>query len=73
MLRGLVDWSLENRALVLIAAVLLALGGGYALTLLPIDAVPGRHQRPGAGADEGPRARSRGDGAVRHLPRRSAR
>ena len=40
MLRGLVDWSLENRALVLIAAVLLALGGAYALTLLPIDAVP---------------------------------
>ena len=40
MLRGLVDWSLKNRAVVLIGAVLLALGGAYALTLLPIDAVP---------------------------------
>ncbi|MEW6367151.1 MAG: CusA/CzcA family heavy metal efflux RND transporter [Acidobacteriota bacterium] len=40
MLRRLVDFSLENRALVLIAATLLVLGGGYALTRLPIDAVP---------------------------------
>ncbi len=40
MLRGLVDWSLDNRAVVLIAAVLLVVGGVYALTLLPIDAVP---------------------------------
>jgi cobalt-zinc-cadmium resistance protein CzcA len=40
MLRGLVDWSLENRAVVLIAAVLLVFAGGYALARLPIDAVP---------------------------------
>src|SRR5512134_4014180 len=40
MLRRLVDWSLENRPLVLIAAVLVVVGGGYALTQLPIDAVP---------------------------------
>lgn len=40
MLRGLVDFSLENRPLVLMAAVLAVLGGGYALTQLPIDAVP---------------------------------
>ncbi len=40
MLRGLVDWSLENRAVVLIGTVLLVLAGGYALTRLPIDAVP---------------------------------
>jgi cobalt-zinc-cadmium resistance protein CzcA len=40
MLRGLVDWSLENRAVVLIAAVLLVFTGGYALARLPIDAVP---------------------------------
>ncbi len=40
MLRRLVDWSLENRPLVLVAAVLVVLGGGYSLTQLPIDAVP---------------------------------
>ena len=40
MLRRLVDFSLENRPLVLLAAVLLVAGGGYALTQLPIDAVP---------------------------------
>jgi cobalt-zinc-cadmium resistance protein CzcA len=40
MLRRLVDWSLENRPLVLIAAALVVVGGGYALTQLPIDAVP---------------------------------
>jgi cobalt-zinc-cadmium resistance protein CzcA len=40
MLRCLVDWSLENRAVVLIGAVLLVFAGGIALTRLPIDAVP---------------------------------
>jgi heavy metal efflux system protein len=40
MLRRIVDFSLDNRPLVLIAAVLLVVGGGYALTRLPIDAVP---------------------------------
>ena len=40
MLRGLVDWSLENRPLVLILTALVVAGGGYALTRLPIDAVP---------------------------------
>ena len=40
MLRRLVDFSLANRAFVLLAAVLLVAGGGYALTRLPIDAVP---------------------------------
>ncbi len=40
MLRRLVDFSLENRPLVLIAALLIVVGGGYALTQLPIDAVP---------------------------------
>ena len=40
MLRRLVDFSLENRPLVLIAAALVIVGGGYALTQLPIDAVP---------------------------------
>ena len=40
MLRHIVDFSLENRPLVLIAAVLVVLGGGYALTQLPIDVQP---------------------------------
>jgi cobalt-zinc-cadmium resistance protein CzcA len=40
MLRGLVDWSLENRSVVLVGAALLVAGGVYALTHLPIDAVP---------------------------------
>jgi len=40
MLRRLVDWSLEHRPLVLIAAVLAVAGGVYSLLRLPIDAVP---------------------------------
>jgi cobalt-zinc-cadmium resistance protein CzcA len=40
VLRRIVDFSLENRPLVLIAAVLMILGGGYALTQLPIDVQP---------------------------------
>ena len=40
MLRRLVDFSLGNRALVLIGAALLVVVGGWALTRLPIDAVP---------------------------------
>ena len=37
MLRRLVDFSLENRPLVLIASMLVVVGGGYALTQLPLD------------------------------------
>ena len=40
MLRRLVDFSLENRPLVLIAAVFLVIVGAFALSRLPIDAVP---------------------------------
>jgi cobalt-zinc-cadmium resistance protein CzcA len=40
MLKRLVDFSLENRPLVLIAAALLIAGGVFALSRLPIDAVP---------------------------------
>ena len=40
MLTRLVDWSLDNRPLVLILSALVVLGGGFALTQLPIDAVP---------------------------------
>ena len=40
MLRRLLDFSLANRALVLIGAALLVVAGGVALWRLPIDAVP---------------------------------
>lgn len=40
MLTKIVDWSLDNRPLVLVLTALLVLGGGYTLTQLPIDAVP---------------------------------
>ncbi len=40
MLRRLVDLSLENRPLVLIAALLLVVGGVWGVAHLPIDAVP---------------------------------
>ncbi|MBP9107824.1 MAG: efflux RND transporter permease subunit, partial [Gemmatimonadaceae bacterium] len=40
MLRRLIDFSLENRPFVLIAALLIVVTGGYAATRLPIDAVP---------------------------------
>ncbi|MGH9388209.1 MAG: efflux RND transporter permease subunit, partial [Vicinamibacteria bacterium] len=40
MLRRLLDFSLENRPLVLIASAFLVVGGFYSLTQLPIDAVP---------------------------------
>ncbi|HEX4826224.1 MAG TPA: CusA/CzcA family heavy metal efflux RND transporter [Candidatus Polarisedimenticolaceae bacterium] len=40
MLRRIVDFSLENRALVVIVWLLVVAGGAYALTRLPIDAVP---------------------------------
>jgi cobalt-zinc-cadmium resistance protein CzcA len=40
MLRRLVDFSLDNRPLVLLTALLALVAGAYALTQLPIDAVP---------------------------------
>ncbi|MFM9024753.1 MAG: efflux RND transporter permease subunit [Planctomycetaceae bacterium] len=40
MLTGLIEWSLANRALVIAAFVLMALGGLYAATQIPVDAVP---------------------------------
>ena len=40
MLARIVDWSLDNRPLVLILATLVVLAGALALTQLPIDAVP---------------------------------
>ena len=70
MLRRLVDFSLENRPLVLIAAALVIAGG----RLRPAPAADRRrarhHERPGPGHDEGPGARPGGDRAVRDLPGR---
>ena len=40
MLTGVIEWSLANRALVIALFVLMALGGIYAATQIPVDAVP---------------------------------
>jgi len=40
VLSGVIEWSLTNRALVIALFVLLALGGLYAATRIPVDAVP---------------------------------
>jgi cobalt-zinc-cadmium resistance protein CzcA len=40
MLSGLIEWSLANRALVIAMFVLMSLGGLYAATHIPVDAVP---------------------------------
>jgi cobalt-zinc-cadmium resistance protein CzcA len=40
MLNRIVDWSLDNRPVVLILAALFVCAGAYSLTRLPIDAVP---------------------------------
>jgi cobalt-zinc-cadmium resistance protein CzcA len=40
MYARLIDWALANRFLVLLASLLLLLGGGYAATHLAVDAVP---------------------------------
>ena len=40
MLSGLIEWSLSNRARVLALFVLMSLGGLYAATQIPVDAVP---------------------------------
>ena len=40
MLTGVIEWSLGNRALVVALFVLMAVGGLYAATQIPVDAVP---------------------------------
>jgi len=40
VLSGVIEWSLANRALVIAMFVLMALGGLYAATHIPVDAVP---------------------------------
>jgi len=40
MLRALIDWSLGNRFLVCVLGLVLALGGAWALSTTPLDAIP---------------------------------
>jgi len=40
VLTGVIEWSLANRALVVALFVLMAVGGLYAATQIPVDAVP---------------------------------
>lgn len=40
MLSRLIDWSLDNRLLVAVLFLLMAVGGGVAATQIPVDAVP---------------------------------
>ncbi len=40
MLSRLIDWSLDNRLLVAVLFLLMAIGGGVAATQIPVDAVP---------------------------------
>ena len=40
MIRWLIHWSLANRALVLVVALIVAIGGIYALRQTPVDALP---------------------------------
>ncbi|NBV46433.1 MAG: efflux RND transporter permease subunit [Planctomycetia bacterium] len=40
MLTGIIEWSLANRALVIALSVLMACGGLFAATRIPVDAVP---------------------------------
>jgi heavy metal efflux system protein len=40
VLSGVIEWSLANRALVIALFILMALGGLYAATQIPVDAVP---------------------------------
>ena len=40
MLRAIIDFSLKNRFLVLLATAALVLGGVWALRTMPLDAIP---------------------------------
>ncbi|WP_437201211.1 efflux RND transporter permease subunit [Planctomicrobium sp. SH664] len=40
MVYRLIDWSLDNRFIVMLLAILLLAGGAYSVTKLPLDAVP---------------------------------
>lgn len=40
MLNRVIDWSLRNRFLVLLATVVIVIGGIYSLSKMPLDALP---------------------------------
>src|SRR5678810_602265 len=40
MITKLIDWSIHNRVLVLLAALSLCMGGVYAVSRTPVDAIP---------------------------------
>ncbi len=40
MLKGIIDFSLKNKFIVLLATIALVLGGGYAVKNIPLDAIP---------------------------------
>ena len=61
MIDKIIEASLRQRAFVLLAAVGLLILGLHSAARLPIDAVTGHHQRPGANQHRSPGARSRGN------------
>ncbi len=40
MLRGIIDFSLKNKFIVMLGALALTLGGVYAVKNIPLDAIP---------------------------------
>jgi Cu(I)/Ag(I) efflux system membrane protein CusA/SilA len=40
MIESIIEWSIRNRMLVILAAIALALGGVRAMTTMPVDAIP---------------------------------
>ena len=40
MLKGVIDWSVDNRFLVCVLAVLMAVGGAWSMSKTPLDAIP---------------------------------
>ena len=70
MLKRLVDFSLDNRPLVLIAAALLVAGRRLRAHPASDRRRSRHHERAGADSHQGPGPRTRRDGAVRDLPDR---
>ena len=70
MLSKLIDFSLENRFLVLTITALIGLAGVYSALELPIDAVPDMTNVQVTVITEAG-AVARGSRAVHHLPRRT--
>src|ERR1051326_6842460 len=54
MLNAIIDITLAHRGAVLLAVVILAAAGAYALYTIPVDAFPGLTKQQGAGITEVP-------------------